>query len=254
MFYLKYPLPILAGDVIHFLLVLAAADVQLLPAVRHEIAVAGEIQLRVPASRVVEAFRHIETLKRCEEVPAVGRFSLLPVEADLQGKADRKPLLEAARRYMAHGGQNALFRALVDRSDQLRQMAPEMAAFLVDYPNSGLVVDDQFLYWSTERLGPTSVGVVTHAVIYRVPGTGMTVIATKQAYASRHIDASLGITLLTDQPGGATLRYINRTVVGKLPGFLRPLVERRVLSTTRRKLDELRLRLEQPAPVEVTSR
>ena len=239
---------------VHFLLVLAAADVQLLPAVRHEIAVAGEIRLRVPASRVVEAFQHIETLKRCEEVPAVGRFSVLPVRADLQGGRGQEPLLEAARRYQTGGNSSPVLQALLDRSSQLRAVSPELAEFLAKFPQSPLEVDDQFLYWSIERLGPIPVSVITHAVIYRVPQSAITIIATKQVYASRHLDASLGITILTDEPGGARLQYINRTIVSTLPGFLRPLVERRVLSTTRRKMEELRVRLEQPGPLELTSR
>jgi|GEM_PF-5690279 len=236
------------------ILPLMAADAWVLPSARNEIAVAGEIRVRVKSSEIVEAFRHIETLKRCAEVPAVGRFAASPRLADLGQvpESDRAKMLEAALRYRREGRANAAFAGLAGRSDRLMEIAPELQRYLTSYPALTLETEDDFLYWSRERLGPKTISTITHAVVYR-PRPTLTLIATKQVYASGFVDASLGLTVIEDEPSGARVTYINRTVAGILGGWLRPFIAGHTLSTMRRKLDDLRERLERQ-PVAVSAR
>lgn len=236
------------------ILPLMAADAWVLPSARNEIAVAGEIRVRVKSSEIVEAFRHIETLKRCAEVPAVGRFGVTPQLADLSQvpEPDRARMLDAARRYRREGRANAAFEGLAGRSERLVEVAPELQRFLTAYPSQPLDTEEDFLYWSRERLGPKTISTITHAVVYRPRQPGITLIATKQVYASGFVDASLGLTVIEDDGAGARVTYINRTVAGILGGWLRPFIAGHTLSTMRRKLDDLRDRLErQPVAVSV---
>lgn len=111
---------------------------------------------------------------------------------------------------------------------------------------------DHFLYWSKEKVASRPVVSITHVII-RPPHDGVTVIATKQLYASHYTTGSLGLTLLEDKghPGAprTLVAYINRTRVdvftGLLGGLKRPMIRARARSGADGMMKTLRMKLEQ---------
>jgi hypothetical protein len=110
---------------------------------------------------------------------------------------------------------------------------------------------DGFLYWSHEMVGPKPVVTITHSLM-TAPENGVTALASKQIYASHYFTASLGLTLLIDEPGGAApgtlVIYINRSRVDLFEGLLgsakRAIVRSRARSASARILKDLKSRLE----------
>ena len=124
----------------------------------------------------------------------------------------RAALLEYVKQYLA-GGNMALseyndkkktlrvadaFNSILKASPYIYDYEPEFYEYLRDYPAKRLDDLEDFIYWSKEKFGLKPVISVTHVSIYRKPGTGRTLIASKQIYASHYFEASLGLTVVVD--------------------------------------------------------
>ena len=145
------------------------------------------------------------------------------------------------------------FRALVDESPSPMSLAPEFRGYLVGFPHSPLPRTSNFLYWSKEKIGPRSVVTVTHVVMYEPASPVAVIIGSRQIYASRYFDASLGVTAMVDartRGGGEAfdLIYLNRSRTDALEGLWGPLkrtiVRSRARAAMNKYLELLKTRLE----------
>ena len=142
-------------------------------------------------------------------------------------------------------------REILRRSDHLADGFPSLTAAIGSFSGPMPASVDGFLYWSHEMVGPRPVVTITHSLI-TTPGNGVTAIASKQIYASHYFTASLGLTVLIDEPGatapGTLVIYLNRSRVDFFDGLLgspkRAIVRSRARSASARILRELKSRLE----------
>jgi hypothetical protein len=110
---------------------------------------------------------------------------------------------------------------------------------------------DHFVYWSQESIARRPVLSITHVLIVH-PVPGVTVMASKQIYASHFFHASLGLTMLVDQAstGAPPTRvvYLNRSRVdafdGMLGGVKRSVARSRARAAADRLLQGLATRLQ----------
>ena len=117
------------------------------------------------------------------------------IAAEQVNELVRASLLEYVKRYLA-GGNMALieyhdkkkpvriaeqFDAILKASPSVYEYEPEFYEYLRGYPVKRLGNVHDFIYWSKEKIGLKPVISVTHVSIYRRPGSGRTLIASKQA-------------------------------------------------------------------------
>ncbi len=138
------------------------------------------------------------------------------------------------------------------RSPFLYALAPDLFTYLEKYPEGRPADAWDVVYWVKEKFWLRDVTSVWHLVVTdRAVGPGRLVLAvSKQLYASRYYESSLGTTALLEGPAGSYLFLITRTRADIRPtGFTR--VERALLNyLVRRRLQarlvSLRAQLERP--------
>ena len=218
----------------------------------------------------------LSALRRCRPGDCDVRIDasgMARVQASLKDAGDEKAATEALRDHLAAYAADYLARgdvALMEYHDErlprristdlgpIIRKSPyldhELAALRADvtaFAGFGKGTNDHMLYWSVEKIATTEVLSITH-VIMSAPAPGLTVIASKQIYASHFFHASLGLTLVSDEAGAkgpaVTVIYLNRSRVDAFSGLLGPVkraaVRSRGRSTAERLLNGLRLRLE----------
>jgi hypothetical protein len=146
------------------------------------------------------------------------------------------------------------FRELVGADDQVLPHFPELRQHLLTPFSASQPNISDLIYWSKEKIARKAVVTVTHLAIWRSPGGSPAhyAAASKQIYASHYFDASLGLTLLISDGGGATagtyVAYLNRSRVdafgGIFGGITRRLVRAKARSTLSGYLADLKVRLE----------
>jgi hypothetical protein len=163
----------------------------------------------------------------------------LESEADLNSLF-RDELLSYLQSYIARGNDAlveyrdkstpvslaAQFHSMLDDWPALQDSAPQLYDSLrggSKQPGEPLEV---FFYWSKESFGLKPVISITQVIIDQRPDE--TWIASKQIYADHYFDASLGITVVLDDPADSTgntiyLAYLNRSRIDLLGGVLGPL-------------------------------
>lgn len=129
-----------------------------------------------------------------------------------------------------------VFLQMLDRSTMLREHAPELAAYVRDYPRVSRQQAPalSFLYWAKQEFGYKPVIAAFHVSMLRRQGTdGPEVITvSKQLFATHYIDGALAISAL--DPGGslqeaAHLGYFHRSAIDlPMMWLLRGLVEGRI--------------------------
>jgi hypothetical protein len=174
----------------------------------------------------------------------------------------RQLLLSHAEAYL-RGGNRALgaahnertpllfadeFQKVLGQSRTLHDLAPALVAYLDAFPAQTLPGSEQFLYWAKGSVGSELSMTLHHLVIYNAPG-GDIIVADKQLYASRYVDAALSIVSMASSPTGAGYY----TIVGgrgrstRLRGvgarLLNSKVEAAIRDTTQMYLDWLRASL-----------
>ena len=149
---------------------------------------------------------------------------------------------------------SAEFIDLLRQFGWLNEFAPPLfEALQSGLPASGPQVD-HFLYWSKEKFGLKPVISVTHVMILRVviAGRPWAFVGSKQIYADHYFEASLGLTVLTEEsadPANPSLliAYFNRSQSDGLRGWLgslqRAIVERRARSGMVKNLTEMKMKL-----------
>jgi hypothetical protein len=185
-------------------------------------------------------------------------------------QAFRAVVLERVKAYLAEG--HAALAPYVDHGDPvwpatrfasvlghsvfLSEHLPQLAQHLSRYPQTPTPALESFVYWSKERLARRAIISATHVSILRSdePNLPDALAAGKEIFATRYVNASLGITAILRGGSGASnyLVYLNRSEVdvlgGMFGGLVRWLVQRRLKTEAENVLQGLRLRLESGEP------
>lgn len=168
----------------------------------------------------------------------------------------REALLEYVKRYLAGGNEELSeysdkkqplrvadqFAAILNASPYVFEYQPEFYEYLRDYPKKRLDHVANFVYWSNEKFGLKPVISVTHVSIYSPLEAGLTIIASKQIYASHYFEASLGLTVtIADVQNSQPcfyLLYFNRSRSDALHGGFSGMARGRVRSRARKGTEE----------------
>jgi hypothetical protein len=142
------------------------------------------------------------------------------------------------------------FSALLAGSSYIEGLVPGLSKHLTAFASSPLPDAEDILYWSKEKFGnATPFVTVTHVVIAR-PVPASFIIASRDVYSSRYIDASLSLTIASDavSPDSFYLVYVNRSradaLKGTFSGLRRMIVERRARAALEENLKLTKVRLE----------
>jgi hypothetical protein len=142
------------------------------------------------------------------------------------------------------------FADLMSRARVLDDLVPGLHNHLREFPAAPLAGAQELLYWSKEKFGMNPFITVTHMTIV-CPSSVLCVVASKDVYSTRYIDASLSLTIANDVPPSADafdLIYVNRTrahaLTGFLSGFRRSIAERRARNGLDERLKTTRAMLE----------
>ena len=142
------------------------------------------------------------------------------------------------------------FDAVLAHTPAIGSLLPELPEHLRRFPAFRLADAENFLYWSKENFGSAPFITVTHVTLV-CPSTRTCVMATKDVYSSRYIDASLAVAVASDAGGahdGFFLVYANRSRVHALKGLFggmrRSIVERRARGGLEESLKTIKAQLE----------
>jgi hypothetical protein len=172
----------------------------------------------------------------------------------------RRIVLQRIRTFLADGQPGlAPIHAILKHSTFLSRNAPLFAEYVGRYPHAPMTGVESFLYWSKERLAGKPIVILTHVSMLRGQGDTLpdVLVAGRQVFATRCINASLGVTaLVRGERGVRYLVYVNRSQVDVLNrrfgGIVRWFAERRVRAEAAEVLRGLRTRLERGEPPDVT--
>ena len=149
------------------------------------------------------------------------------------------------------------WRAIVSNSPQLRQYAPALTDYLLQYPKATLPGAKDVFYWIKENYGLKPVISVVHGVIYQAPDRpDRTTVVQKQIYASHYYDASLAVATLFDgeENGKPTtvIVYANRSrgdlLKGGFGGLRQKVARDQAKSATIDTLQTIQTQLEKARP------
>jgi hypothetical protein len=158
----------------------------------------------------------------------------------------RKILLEYVQDYLSRGNEALIeynhqrnpiklredYDSLLNNLLWINEFAPEFSEYLKNFPRSELSNVRKTLTWSKIKFGLKPVVVVTQTLTYTTEKNGVSQIlsVSKQIYASRYFDSSLGLTALIKFPeDDSYLFYTNQSrssaLEGMFSGFKRELVK-----------------------------
>ena len=214
----------------------------------------GDCDVRLSSEAIGRFQREIDWLspQRDEQAMQLGRRLLVELSTAYLRDGDSSLDAYGDRRRPVSPQQE--FQALVDESPSPMNLAPEFRRYLIGFPHSPLPQTSNFLYWSKEKIGVRSVVTVTHVATYEPESpVAVVIIGSRQIYASRYFDASLGVTAMVDARtlgGGEAfdLIYLNRSRTDELEGVWGPLkrtiVRSRARAAMSKYLQLLKTRLE----------
>jgi hypothetical protein len=145
-------------------------------------------------------------------------------------------------------------RRLVERFDGLKEAAPELERYLLEFPAERPDSARDFLYWLREKFWMKSVLSLNHVTLLErsSPRGPLVLVATRQIYANHYFDSHLGLTAFVEdvESGTSVLISLSRSRADVRPsGFTwieRALVRRLVRGRLESQLQALRRRLEAP--------
>jgi hypothetical protein len=132
---------------------------------------------------------------------------------------------------------------------EIGALMPGLPDHLLHFPSSRLSDAEDFLYWSKEKFGVAPFITVTHVTIV-CRSTATCLMATRDVYSSRYLDASVALAIATDTgvPDTFDLVYENRSranaLKGSLAGLRRSLTERRARGALEESLKAIKKQLE----------
>ncbi len=143
------------------------------------------------------------------------------------------------------------FAALLKASPYVGSLVPALPGRLRDPASTAFPGAEEFLYWSKERSGPLPSFITVTHVVMATTGSGSHVIASRDVYSSRYLDASLSYTVaspVVGVPSSFYLVYANRSRAAGLKGAFaslrKSIVERRAKNALEEQLKAIRGRLE----------
>ena len=143
-------------------------------------------------------------------------------------------------------------RMLLTDSLFANDLSPEVVGYFTDFPNRQLNGAASEMHWSTVDFGLKPAITLTHTLAFDGSQNGVRrfVVANKQIYASRYLDASLSFTMLVgtgaNEPGGYLIftdRSQSDALDGLLSGVARSVVEREAVEKVKGVLQNAELRL-----------
>lgn len=212
-----------------------------------------ECGLQLPASVIEQIGTKVDWRSPQADAQASDIFRTALVDYVRRYRASRglEPMVYANERDPVHVGVS--YRAILDSERDILPEFPSIRQYLLA-PSSTSRPDAvaDLIYWSKENVSSRSAISVTHMTIFRTSaGPAEAYLATsRQLYASRYFDASLGMTLLLQDPQAAHtyVVYANRTHTdafgGILGGIARRVVRSRVRSGAADMLERVKVRLE----------
>jgi hypothetical protein len=99
---------------------------------------------------------------------------------------------------------------IIGNAAHFHEYAPELKAYLQQYPRGSLPGGRDILYWVKENYGLKPVISIVHGVLYQPPSRAdRAFVVQKQIYASHYYDGSLAVaTLLSATESGAPVTYL----------------------------------------------
>ena len=213
----------------------------------------GHCDIRLPASAIVRFQNDIDWTASDADAQAATLFRHIladNVRAYVSGGAGRITEYDDEKRPVRPVDD---FSSLLKGPPYVDALVPGLAAHLEGFSTNPLPGSEDIVYWSKETFGDLPPFVtVTHVTITPPVQFGR-VIASRDVYSSRYLDASLSVTIASDAvstPDAFYLVYINRSRADALKGaaadLRRSIVERRSKSGLEENLKLTKRRLEEP--------
>jgi len=146
----------------------------------------------------------------------------------------------------------AEFDGLMLNTPAIAALSTALRDHLAAFPSTRMAGAQDLLYWSKEKFGIEPFITVTHVVIV-CPSERMCLVASRDVYSSRYIDASLALTVTSlDAADNRAfyLAYMNRSrsssLKGRLSGLRKSIAERRARGGLEETLTRLKRRFEAP--------
>jgi hypothetical protein len=131
------------------------------------------------------------------------------------------------------------FRSMVETMPRLTAFAPELRAYLLDFPGTPLPAgSSSFLYWQEAQFGLKPVIRINHLVIHQ--DADAIVVANKQLYATHYFWTALELrVLLTDSSRGPGFWFmtLSRSRSDGLSGFIGRVIRGRVRNEARKGIE-----------------
>jgi hypothetical protein len=119
-----------------------------------------------------------------------------------------------------------VFNKLLAQSPYLFDYIPALHKYLVAYPAGTLPDVTDAIYWATDKMGSMRpIMSINHVSVYSPPGSPLTLLSSKQLYASHYFLGAFTLTTILDRPespNGKGVYYIvvQRLRFDHLPGGL----------------------------------
>jgi hypothetical protein len=208
----------------------------------------GDCGIRLPAAAIERFGREIDVKAADAQARGAQLFKQIlldQVTAYVAG-ADHMPQYDDGPRPIRARDE---FEGILSGMPELGALLPGLPDHLRHFPAARLTGAEDFLYWSKEKFGVAPFITVTHVTI--VCRSAVTcVMATRDVYSSRYLDASVALAIATEAggPDAFALVYDNRSRANALKGRLaflrRSLTERRARGGLEDSLSAIKLSLE----------
>ena len=210
----------------------------------------GDCPVRLPAD-VIRRFEQ-EIDRKAPDAQARGaalfkRILIEDVQAYVSGQPGRMLQYDDGSRPIRPVDE---FVSLLKNAPSFGALIPGLPDHLEHFPSKILPESEDFLYWSKEKFASEPFITVTHVTIV-CPSAATCVMATKDVYSSRYLDASLALSVASDAvrtPGSFYLVYVNRSRANALKGgfsaLRKSVVQRRARGSLEESLGAIKLLME----------
>jgi hypothetical protein len=191
----------------------------------------GDCEVRLSAAMIARVAREIDRAAADAQTRGAAAFKqivLEKVQAYVSGGADPMAQYDDGPKPIRPGD---AFEGILAAMPEIAALLPALPDHLRSMRSAPLDGAEDFLYWSKEKFGIAPFITVTHVTIV-CPAAATCVMATRDVYSSRYLDASVALAIGTDAgPGAFDLVYDNRSranaLKGAFAGLRRSLAERR---------------------------
>ena len=209
----------------------------------------GDCSIRLPASVIARVGREIDVNAADAQARGAALFKqvlLDDVSAYMSGTDRMRQYDDGPKPIRPRDELEGILAAM----PEIGALMPGLPHHLLQFPSSRLPDAEDFLYWSKEKFGVAPFITVTHVtIVCRSAETCL--VATRDVYSSRYLDASVALAIATDAgvADSFDLVYDNRSranaLKGGLAGLRRSLTERRARGSLEESLKTIKKQLEQ---------